>query len=70
MYFKGVELTGSSEGTAKEPKMSLLKVYQETIIPALEQNVVQQYSENGQVKIVIVLNRKMVQVYTPIQCTH
>ena len=33
--------------------MPLLKVYQETIIPALERNVVQKYSENN-VKIVVV----------------
>lgn len=37
MYFKSVELTGSSEsvteGTTTQPKMSLLKVYQEEIIP-------------------------------------
>ena len=35
-YFKGLNLTGSSEGTKKDPKISLLKVYKEEIIPALE----------------------------------
>ena len=54
MYFKSCELTGSLEGTEKEPKMSLLKVYQETIIPTLEEKVVQQFSENGQKKVIIV----------------
>ena len=50
MYFKSVELTGTLEGTTKQPKMSLLN----EIIPALEREVEQKYNENGQVKIVIV----------------
>ena len=49
-----MELTGSSEGTEKEPKMSLLKAYQDTVIPALEEKVVNRFGENGQKKIVIV----------------
>jgi len=31
-YFQSVELTGSNEGTEKNPKMSLLKVYEDEII--------------------------------------
>lgn len=31
------EITGSSEGTPKKPKFSLLKYWRETVIPALEQ---------------------------------
>ena len=54
LYFKPMDLTGSSEGTAKKPKCSLLKFYQDQIIPALEEKVVQQLSENGKVKVVIV----------------
>ena len=53
-YFKSIELTGSSEGTTKEPKMFLLKTYKDTIIPALEQKVVERFSENGTIKICIV----------------
>ena len=44
MYFKSFELTGSNEGTKNKPKMSLLKIYQDTIIPALEEKVVNQFS--------------------------
>ena len=53
-YFKPCELTGSSEGTSGKPKMSLLKVYQETIVPDLEEKVVRRYNNNGMRKVVIV----------------
>ena len=53
-YFKNVELTGSNEGTDKKPKMSLLKIYQEEIIPAIEEKVVQRFSQNGTRKVVCI----------------
>ena len=46
-YFSAVELTGSSEGTEKAPKMSLLKQYEDQIVPDLERKVVERLSENG-----------------------
>ena len=36
-YSRNVELTGCSEGTAKEPKLSLLQVYKDEIIPSIHQ---------------------------------
>ena len=53
MYFKSFELTGSSEGTEKSPKISLLKEYQDKIIPALEEKVVQRFGQNGRKVIII-----------------
>ena len=43
MYFKSLELTGSSEGTVKKPKVSLLRAYKEIIIPDIERK----YAEEG-----------------------
>ena len=53
-YFKSFELKGSKEGSKKHPKVSLLKLYEEHIIPDIESKIVQKYSENGKYKIVIV----------------
>ena len=39
-YFQSCELTGSSEGTDKKPKVSLLKAYQDVIVPALEEKII------------------------------
>ena len=50
-YFKGVELTGSSNGTEKDPKMSLLEQYQEVIMPALREKVVNKYNNGGTRKV-------------------
>jgi len=36
MYFQSMEITGSSEGTAANPKFSLLKHWKETELPALD----------------------------------
>ena len=46
-YFKNVELTGNSNGTEKDPKMSLLEQYEETIMPALKEKVVEKYNNGG-----------------------
>ena len=54
MYFSNVELTGSNEGTDNSPKVSLLKVYEDEIIHAIEEKVVQRYNENGEVEVCIV----------------
>ena len=53
-YFKSLELTGSSLESRGKKKVSLLQFYREQIIPALEEKVVNQLSENGTVKVVIV----------------
>ncbi len=53
-YFKGMELTGSSEGTPSKPKISLLKIYVEQIIPAIENKVVARFDKNGTRQICIV----------------
>ena len=53
-YFKSLELTGSSLGSGKKRKVSLLQFYKDTIIPALEEKIVNKLSENGTVKVVIV----------------
>ena len=42
-YFKNLELTGSSEGTPKEPKLSLLKIYEEDTIPVVNSFVQRAY---------------------------
>ena len=47
-------MTGSKEGTSKKPKISLLKVYQDIIIPDLEDKICKPYSNNGRRKVVIV----------------
>jgi hypothetical protein len=59
LYFKTVELTGSLEGPQSNMTMSLLKVYQEQIIPALELKVVDQFLENNTVKICITFPKGM-----------
>eukprot|EP00957_Ditylum_brightwellii_P189116 14395463-Ditylum_brightwellii.AAC.1 len=46
-YFTNLILTGSSEGKAKSPKISLLKEYQTKTLPEVECKVVQQFSEGG-----------------------
>jgi hypothetical protein len=53
-YFKGMELIGSSEGTPTKPKISLLKIYVEQIIPAIENKVVARFDKNGTRQICIV----------------
>ena len=53
-YFKCCELTGSKEGSKKKPKISLLKVYQEKIIPDLEEKIVRRFNNNGTRSVVIV----------------
>ena len=54
LYFASFELTGSKDGTEKKPKISLLKVYQEQIVPDFEEKVVRKFSNNGTRKVVIV----------------
>ena len=54
LYFKGLELNGSSEGTEKDPKVSLLKIYQDEIIPAIEEKIVRKFNNNGTRRVVIV----------------
>ena len=53
-YFKSYDLRGSSEGSAKKPKISLLKIYKEQIIPDFEKKVVEKYNNNGNRKVIIV----------------
>ena len=49
-----MELTGSNIGTEKDPKMSLLDVTENTIIPAIEEKVVTRYNDGGRVKVCVV----------------
>ena len=53
-HFKNYDLTGDSEGTTKDPKCSLLKIYREQIIPALEEKIVKKFSNNATRKVIIV----------------
>ena len=53
-YFRGCKLTGSNEGTERNPKMSLLRVYENTIIPDLEEKIVRRFNNYGTRKVVIV----------------
>eukprot|EP00957_Ditylum_brightwellii_P184213 14031077-Ditylum_brightwellii.AAC.1 len=53
-YFTNLKLTGSSEGTAANPKISLLREYQTKILPDIERKVVQRFSEGGTKKVIIV----------------
>ena len=52
-YFQQCELTGASEGTEKKPKCSLLKMYQEQIVPAIEEKVVRKLELEGKTALVI-----------------
>lgn len=52
--FQNVDLTGCSEGTTKDPKCSLLKIYKEQIIKALEEKVVKRFNQDGKRQVVIV----------------
>lgn len=53
LYWKALELTGSSDGTEKKPKCSLLRLYREKILPKMDE-VARKYSENGLYKVVMV----------------
>ena len=53
MYFKGMELTGSSEGTEKKPKISLLNEYKTKIIPAIEEKVVARFNNGGERNVIV-----------------
>ena len=53
-YFKNLELTGCSEGTKKDPKCSLLKIYKEQIIKDLEEKVVNRFNQDGKRQVIIV----------------
>ena len=37
MYFKSMEVTGSAEGTKKQPKFPLQAVFRDTFIPRMEE---------------------------------
>ncbi len=46
-YFKCMNIiTGSSEGMTKKPTVSLLKMYREQILPAIEEKVVRRFNNN------------------------
>jgi hypothetical protein len=55
---------GSSGGTDTNPKVSLLKVYQDIIIPAIESKVVSKYNDNGNKKVCIVKQEDSAGLYT------
>ena len=53
-YFQNMDITGSTEGTDAKPKCSLLQVYKDEIIPAIEDKIVSVLNKNGKRKICIV----------------
>ena len=53
LYFKSMEITGSNEGTDKEPKFSLLKLFKEEGLPAMDALAQQLTARTGK-RIVIV----------------
>lgn len=54
LYFTSLDLKGSSEGTEKKPKCSLLKIYKERVMAAIEREVVDRFSDNGRKKVIII----------------
>ena len=52
-YSQAVEITGSKEGTNKDPKLSLISVHCDTIIPDMDK-LAEQLNENGTKKIIFV----------------
>ena len=53
-YFEKLELTGNSDGTESKPKVSLLRLYKEQIIPDLEAKIVNVFNDNGKRRVIIV----------------
>ena len=53
-YFKPMELNGSRTGTAKEPKISLLQEYLETIVLDIHEKVVNRFNDKGNIPVCIV----------------
>ena len=53
-YSRNVELTGCSEGTASDPKCSLLQIYKDEIIPSIHEKIVEKFSNNGTRDVIIV----------------
>ena len=52
-YFKAVEITGSKEGTDKDPKLPHISVHRDTIILDVDK-LAEQLSENGTKKVIFV----------------
>jgi len=53
MYFQSVELTGSSDGLAKKPKLSLINIYSKFIFQDMDE-LAREQSNGRMVKVVIV----------------
>jgi hypothetical protein len=47
LYFKSMEITGSTEGTEKKPKFSLLKYFMEIEIPNMDKLAAEIFAETG-----------------------
>ena len=69
-YSQNVELTGCSEGTAKEPKLSLLQVYKDEIIPSIHQKIVERFSNNGTRDVIIVKQEDGAGLHTKAKYVH
>ena len=54
LYFTSLDLKGSSEGTEKKPKCSLLKIYKERVIAAIEREIVDKLSDNGRIRVIVI----------------
>ena len=67
-YFKGVELTGANEGTAKDPKVSLLKCTKKILYQHWRRKWLAGITWEAHVKSEL-LSKKMGQVYIGIKLT-
>ena len=54
IVFKNLDITGSNEGTADKPKCSLLKIYKDEILPAIDEKVINVLNENGSQKVCVI----------------
>ena len=67
LYFKPCEMTGSKEGTEKEPKISLVWTHREITIPDMDE-LARKLGKSGR-KIVVFVRQKTERVHTIIKLT-
>lgn len=53
LYFQSMDVTGSSEGTTKDPKFPLLQFFERTELPALEERILELNTESPGRKFVV-----------------
>ena len=69
-YFKGVEILGSNIGTEKYPKMSLLGVTKNKLIPTIEDKVVTKYDDGGRINVCVVYQENGAGLHQDKTCLH